>query len=589
MSTYADLVVHSISKRRAELATVSALFSIFLHVGLLIWMAVSPGTIPFWRPLFADQPPREPPMHVREVETAPAPPVITQADASSPASRRGPSVHLEQDTTRLAVPPDRVDVEPPPPSAGRESAPLVTALAEPTLPPQPEAWQPRQEILAVEHASVRDELAARPRRTIPRIERVLAAADVVYPAPPKAVPAAAPTGDSAGGTGKPSLATMLRRVTDTTSARSESVPLAESARSGSGVLAESGSDVTSLQPIEALLTAHVTTFKTRHDPESLYFKIDIQRRSEEALPVLPKDLLFIQDCSASMSEQRLYFCRQGLIDSLPLIGPQDRFNIVAFRDQIDTCFTDWTANSPEARERAATFIQGLQSRGETDVFAAIRAALTFKTEPGRPVIALLISDGHSTTGLTDGSAIIREFTQSNRGALSVFTLGTSPQAYAYLLDLLSYSNRGDSRVVTRGRWDIPKDVQGLTEEVRHPVLAEVGLRVAESTPCEVYPVQTMNVYRDRPLVLYGRCGRRQANVVFQATGRAAATSCDMIFDLNLDDAAAQAQEDLRQVWAQQKLYHLIGMYARTRDVTLLPLIDETARAYHVAVPYRDSL
>ncbi len=588
MSDYADLVVQSIHKRRTEFATASALFSVLIHLALLLALAFSPVNVPFWQQLLNDEVPRDSPMHLQDVNREPSPPVMRHAESARAFAGGEPAARVQQ-AVDLEAPIDRGNIEPPPAVYDRDLAPAPT-LPELDLPPDVEAWQPRQEIVKVERASVRDELAARERRRIPRIERVLAASDVVYPAKPAAPPPTAVQNGADGTMAKPGLAAIMRRVTSVASTRPDiPAPPDPIARSGSGVLAETAADVTDLQPIEALLTARITTFASKHEPDYAYFRVEINRRSEEALPVLPKDVLFVQDCSASLSEQRLYFCRQGLTESLPLIGPEDRFNIVAFRDQVESCFEGWMTNSPASLARAEQFVQGLQSQGETDIFTAIRAALNFTVQPGRPVIVILISDGHATTGLTDGAAIIREFTQANRGAISIFTMGTTPQAYLYLLDLLSFSNRGDSRVVTRGRWDIPKDLRGISEEVRNPVLSEVGLQVAESTRCEVYPVQTMNLFRDRPLVLYGRYPRALGHVVLQATGQAAAKKCDMIFDLNLQDAPAEEDEDLRQTWARQKIYHLLGEHARTGNPALIPEIDATARAYRVPVPYRDML
>ncbi|MDA0577200.1 MAG: VWA domain-containing protein, partial [Verrucomicrobia bacterium] len=417
MSDYADLVMHHIQKRRIEFATAAALFSVLLHVAILVWLVLGPIEIPFWHAIPDASPPRDIPMQVQNVAREPAQPLVRDAEPGSSAGAQGPATLDANSVERLEIPLDRVDVEPPP-TDGNALAPSAV-LQELSLPPNAEPWQPRHTIMEVERTAVRDELAARERRRIPRLERVIDAPDVVYPAKPAAATIAAVPPGADAGLAKPNLATMLRRVTSAAPARQDAIPIPDPiARSGSGVLAESAADVTDMQPIESLLSARITTFTHRRDPEYGYFRVDITRRTAEVLPVLAKDILFIQDCSASMSEQRLYFCRQGLINSLPLIGPEDRFNIVAFRDQVESCFEGWMTNSVAARTRAEQFVQGLESRGETDLFTAIRAALGFTVEPGRPVIVILVSDGHATTGLRGGAAIIREFTQANRGAIS---------------------------------------------------------------------------------------------------------------------------------------------------------------------------
>lgn len=592
MSNHADLILLSIHRRHAFLAAACAIFSILLHVLIMSWVSSTRFGISFMESLQTRERDRErptPPMHVRQVNPESAAPRTAPAPAADQ-----PVFHPAAAVERLQAPADTIDVEPPPaPGPLGRDTPLM-----PEAPPlaAPDAWQPRQDIVMVEQTTVRDELAAMERRVVARIERMPVAADVVYPAVPATIEAPPLAGaPGGGGIEAPGLADILGRVTGTSgggglaAAELPDAPLDAVASSGAGVLAEVAAEAAPARPLDDLLTAGIATYTSRQDPDYGYFKIEIRRRNEQVLPVIPKDVLFIQDCSASMSEDRLHFCRDGLIASLPLLGPDDRFNIVSFRQVVDTCFTGWSANTADARAQAQGYIAAMRSEGETDIFQAIRAALSFEQQPGRPVIVLLISDGVATTGLTDGAAIIREFTQANRGAVSVFTMGTLKQARLYLLDLLSYSNRGDARVVTQGRWAIPDVLQALVAEVSHPVLSEVRTQVAAATPCEVYPVQTKNLYQDGPLVLRGRYRIGQPNVVIQAAGRAGDTVCDMIFDLNLEAPTLKTDEDLREQWGRQKLWHLLGLHARTHDSSLLPQIDETSRLYRIETPHRSEL
>jgi Ca-activated chloride channel family protein len=328
------------------------------------------------------------------------------------------------------------------------------------------------------------------------------------------------------------------------------------------------------------------TYSTLRDLRHGYFRIEIERIDAGVLPVLPKDIVFVQDCSASMTEQRIYFCRQGLAAALETIGERDRFNLVRFKDQAEFCFADWSANTDAARKKALQFIDGMRAGGETDILTSIKTLQKLDVSPGRPAVAVLITVGRSTTGTTEASGIIREFSRLNEGQLSVFTLGTIQTANTYLLDILSYCNRGETRIVSSGRWGIPEYMQSLTREVRRPVLSDVNFRFPEAAETEVFPVLTMNLFSDRPLVLYGRYRKGTDRVIFQAAGTAGGKRCDMVFDMPIGDAQESRDKTLRSEWGRQKVYHLVGEYARTGDPSLLRQIDETARAYRVPVPHR---
>jgi hypothetical protein len=96
----------------------------------------------------------------------------------------------------------------------------------------------------------------------------------------------------------------------------------------------------------------------------------------------------------------------------------------------------------------------------------------------------------------------------------------------------------------------------------------------------------MNLYSDRPLVLYGRYSRDAGHVIFQATGQALERKSDMIFDLPLGKARPSRDKSIQTEWARQKIYYLIGEYARNPRPDLLDDIQKTARAYRIRVPHR---
>ncbi len=489
----------------------------------------------------------------------------------------------------IGVSPEEVITEPP----ALEADETVT-MAEPTPVPMQEEWTPQhQAIMAVENTAVGDVLPGLERRVIPNIERVENAPDVILPGSEtrvaaaggaKGVPVVAPTTGGA----------VVARIVGGMDKPDEFVPepVDEDVAPGGPqeLFEETPEEVTNVEPIERVLTARVETYTTMRDFKYGYFKLEVERAGQELLPVRPKDIILVQDSSASMSEQRLYFCREGLRRSLAHIGPADRFNIARFADHTETCFDGWVTKTPETLEKAEAYINAMKAEGYTDLFASMQDLLKLETIPGRPVVAFVITDGLANKGLTDNTAIIGEFSRHNKGQISVFTMGTFPQANRYLIDLLSYCNKGYVNVISKGRWDIPDSAEAVMQGISRPVLADLRLQFAADSSCEVYPQQVSNLYLDRPLILYGRYRRGQSKLLFQAVGQAGETSCDLIFELPLDGKASKVNDkSLRQQWAKQKIYHLIGEYARTRDQAALLELRRTARTYNEDIPYKKSL
>ncbi len=460
------------------------------------------------------------------------------------------------------------------------------SLREPT-PAEPPRWQPRAEILQIEQKIVRDEDSALPRRYTPKIERLSGAPDVVQPADRSDLGKGPADLSIFGALGDPSRFAWGRPA----GGGGRAGGLAPTRATPPGIPSdpdEREKAMANLKRLDKLLRADAYVYQSLADPQYLYCRIEIKRKGDDVLPVLAKDVLFVQDASASITEQKLYFCREGLLKSLAQLGPDDRFNVVEFRDKAARCFKDWAPVNPDSLARAGEFIGQMKSEGNTDIFGSLKELLDVGRQPGRPVILQVISDGVATVGLTDRSKIIEAFSQENRGGVSVFTMGTYPGANAYLLDLLSARNRGDSAIVRTGRWDIPTVAETRMREVARPVLNDVRFRFAGQASAETLPRLTSNLYLDKPLVLFARYPRDMRQLVFQATGQAGEVACDMVFTIDLEKAAAGDRE-IRTQWAWQKIYDLIGEHHRTQQESVLAEIRAVAKAYGIRVPYRDEL
>jgi hypothetical protein len=490
------------------------------------------------------------------------------------------------ESASLRRPVDESTLEP------RETGPGVllgekSSLREPVAAERP-MWQPRAEIIQIESKIARDQDSALPRRYTPKIERLSGAADIVQPVDRSELGKGPGDLSVIGTLGDPSRFAWGRPAGGGGRAGSGRAPARVTPPVTPSVPDERELAMANLKRLEKLLRADAYVYHSLTDPHYVYCRIEIKRRGDDVLPVLAKDVLFVQDASASITEQKLHFCREGLLKALAQLGPDDRFNVVEFRDKAARCFPDWAAVNPDTLTKARDFIGQMKSAGDTDIFGSLKDLLDVSRQPGRPVIMEMISDGVATVGLTDRSKIIEAFSQENRGGVSVFTLGTYPGANAYLLDLLSARNRGDSTIVRTGRWDIPAVTEARMREVARPVLNDVRFRFSGQASEETLPRLTSNLYLDKPLVLFARYPRDLRRVVFQAAGQAGDVTCDMVFDLDLAKAAAGDRE-IRTQWAWQKIYDLIGEHHRTQQASVLARMRDIARTYGIRVPYRDEL
>jgi len=230
----------------------------------------------------------------------------------------------------------------------------------------------------------------------------------------------------------------------------------------------------------------------------------------------------------------------------------------------------------------------MRSAGGTDFFAALQKTLDFPRDAARPVIVLLITDGQPTAGMTGATPIIGEFTKNNAGQVSLYAFGTHGVANAYLLDLLTHSNRGAMRIAGGTRWDLPQTVAPFIAELSSPLMHAMTANFTAQSGSEVYPSQLPNLFADGTLDLHGRCPPGTTEVVMQLRGAAGESAYDAVFRLPLDGAEPGPPE-LRERWAQLKVYDLIARYAREPSPEIFEAIKIVSDEYGVPMFYENKI
>ncbi len=338
--------------------------------------------------------------------------------------------------------------------------------------------------------------------------------------------------------------------------------------------------------LDKLLAVGLETYRDPDEPGQLYFRIGLQPRSDQQIKVLPKDIIWVQDVSASMTEERLRFCRNALISAMGAMNPGDRFNVIGFRDNFESCFPRWTEFTPESQKQAVDFISSMHSYGQTDVFGSLRALLHYERDPMRPMIAFVITDGMPTTGLTGTAKIIGSFAELNSGLMSVNMYGTTSSANQYLLDMLTYCNRGRSVILDGNRWDIPESMKLFYSSVRNPVLTDIAVTFDNASQSEVYPRRTTHLYQDQQLEIIGVCPAATPELILQVRGLAAGEGYDSVFRLNIEQHGKPGSPLIKAHWARQKMFHLVGKYTiKAHQQTLAEML-KVNQQYGVEIPYK---
>ncbi len=188
-----------------------------------------------------------------------------------------------------------------------------------------------------------------------------------------------------------------------------------------------------------------------------FFRLEIFPVAGREVEILPKDVTFVVDASNSILQRKLDLTVRGLKACLALLRPEDRFNVVVFRDNPRPFREGPVPVSEDEIENAIAFLEGMESGGSTDVYKAVLPVIAKSPRTGLPGIVVVVSDGRPTSGNLSGRELINALSAENVNGNTIFTFGGGNTVNRYLMDLLAYRNKGMS-VVTRRVEDIDDEL-----------------------------------------------------------------------------------------------------------------------------------
>lgn len=264
------------------------------------------------------------------------------------------------------------------------------------------------------------------------------------------------------------------------------------------------------------------------------------------LPRQPMELVFVLDCSGSMSGAPMEQVRAAVGLALDRLGPQDSFQIIRFSSDASHFTSGLLPANGENLARARDYLRALRADGGTEMLSGLRAALDLPHDSETLRFVAFLTDGY----IGNEREVFDEL-RARLGAARVFSLGIGSSVNRYLLEGLARMGRGAVGYLLHDE-EPGRAVAELYERIARPALTDLrvdwgGLQVAE-----VFPAELPDLFVGRPLVLTGRLlgGEAQdVRVCGRVGGRPAA----------LEVTAGAGDEGLRELpalWARRKIREL---------------------------------
>lgn len=336
--------------------------------------------------------------------------------------------------------------------------------------------------------------------------------------------------------------------------------------------------------LKEYLDSEVLTYTDPKTKEK-YFQINMRVGKDAAeLKTITKEVVILIDCSKSTTDKRFRQFKKGLEYTLKNLNPGDTFNILAFKKFIIEFRPESVEPSESNVRQALRFIDDLTLGTRTDAYNALLSSIS-RTINRNPSYIIFLSDGYPTQGVTEPSRIIHEVSELNNGLRSIFAFSGGLNVNRYLLDFITYKNRGWSEYSYRSH-QIGQYLANMYDKIREPVLVNLRYHVSGLPEPSIYPKLLPDFFRNIEFTLYGKY-TDENDFVLQLIGDVEGKVTEFVVEASLGQATP-GSEEIAKNWAFNKIYELVGQLRDGEDnEELLSEIRKLSKRYKIRTPYVD--
>ena len=322
------------------------------------------------------------------------------------------------------------------------------------------------------------------------------------------------------------------------------------------------------------------TVLTQADQRGGYFAVylipALRYRSDE---IVPKDVVFLMDTSGSQMGEPLLKCQELMRRFIHGLNPNDTFTIIDFSNTARKLSETPLANTPKNIAAAINYINRLTANGGTELLNGIQEVLNFPPPPaGRLRSIVMLTDGY----IGNEKAVLAEVQEKLQPGNRLYSFGVGSSVNRYLINRLAEIGQGIARVV---RQDEPTEevAEKFFQQINNPVLTQIEINWnGWGEVPEIYPVTTPDLFAEQPLVLFGQ-KEDAVGGELQVNGIAAGGEIyQQTFDIHFADSDNIA---VAQIWARQKIKHLMNQMFDYDKKSIVKEVTETALNYQLLSEY----
>lgn len=218
----------------------------------------------------------------------------------------------------------------------------------------------------------------------------------------------------------------------------------------------------------------------------------------ESLRRQPMEMVFVIDCSGSMSGRPIEQAKNAVYAALSHLQPGDSFQIIRFSEHASQLGTRPLEATPRNIAHARQYLRRLSGTGGTMMGEGVKAALDFPHDSSRMRFVSFMTDGYIGNEAEIIGSIHRRIGHSR-----IFSFGVGTSVNRYLLERMAQEGRG--AVAYLGLQDSGGDIMSaFFKRISQPALTDVHVDWGNMQVSDVYPSVLPDLFVGRPLVVTGK-------------------------------------------------------------------------------------
>jgi Ca-activated chloride channel family protein len=288
---------------------------------------------------------------------------------------------------------------------------------------------------------------------------------------------------------------------------------------------------------------------THRDERGSFFTLmlhppqDLQRLARQ-----PVEMVFVLDCSGSMSGEPIKQAKAAISRALRRLQPEDSFQLINFSTSASKLGPKPLEATAANVERGLAYMNSLNSDGGTMMIEGIKAALDFPHDPRRLRFVTFLTDGFIGNEVEILAAIHKRL-----GDARIFSFGIGSSVNRYLLDGMAKAGRGAVTYLALND-DAAQVMDEFFARISHPALTDVRIDWSGLEVEEIFPARVPDLFVGRPVVVTGRFKGEFPQSIL-VTGQSGGEITALPVTVATRERTA-SHAGLPSVWARMKLAQL---------------------------------